>query len=317
MRKYILALALLMIAGAASAFDIPTLAGRVNDNAKLLTTSEAAALADRIKAFETRSKSGAQIAILTLPSLGGESIDKVRSDVFHAWRLGQAGKDNGLLVVLAPVERKIGIEVGYGIEAVIPDSRTTRIIDDKMKPQLKKGAEKWFAALDGAVEALASDVLGSEVAPPPSSAPSGFGILAWAGAAGTIVLALTFWVGAANRRRQREAARAQAEKAHQDRVRAQRQALFGEAPSPRRWPSAGRPASFAAGAAVGAAAASSPRPKPKPAERRKSDDESYRSSSYSSSSSDSSPSWSSSSSSDSGFSGGGGDSGGGGSSSDF
>ncbi|MGR4927321.1 TPM domain-containing protein [Bradyrhizobium sp. CAR08] len=317
MRKYILTVALFLIAGAAAAFEIPTLVGRVNDNAKLLSDSEVAALVDRIKAFEGRTKNGAQIAVLTLPSLDGESIDKVRSDVFHAWHLGQAGKDNGLLVVIAPVERKVAIEVGYGLEAVIPDSRTMRIIDDRMKPNLKKGAEKWYVALDAAVEALASDVLASEEPPAPPSRPSGLAILAWSGVVGSMVLGLTLWMGAMSRRREQQVIRERAERASQDRLRAQRQALFGEAPSSRPRTTTGRPANVAGAAAVvaGVAAASSPRPKPKAAERRRSEDESYRSSSYSSSSDNSSSS--SSSSSDSGFSGGGGDSGGGGSSTDF
>jgi uncharacterized protein len=297
----------LLVSAPALAFEIPDLKGQVNDYAKLLTAEQSSALNDRLKGIESGSGDTAQVVVLTLPSLDGESIDKIRNDVFHAWKLGQAGKDNGVLIVIAPVERKIGIEVGYGLEPYLPDGVTKRITEEKMKPFLKKGAENWFKALDAGAEAIGTVVVAREKIAPETEKPVRkiFWVVPFFGAA---LVGVVWILWATGRRREREAEEA-----------LERAATWTSSryrPDPPRPSTTGRTASAAAlGAGLGAGLAS--KPKAKPAASR-SDDSSSRSSS---SGSDSSSSWSgssSSSSSDSGNSyGGGGDSGGGGSSSDF
>lgn len=311
MKRIFCALALLLFAGQALAFDVPALKGRVNDNANLLTPAQVDQLNVRLKDIETGSGDGSQVVVLTLPSLDGESIDQVRNDVFHAWKLGQAGKDNGVLIVIAPIERKIGIEVGYGLEPYLTDGVTKSITDTKMKPHLKKGAEHWFEALDDGAAAVGAVITAREKTVPETKSP--LRKILWLAIilalfVGGISLAL-MWARRREREIEEEARRADA--ATQSRRRTDEDARVRRLrdqfrPDPPRPYSRSRTAGAAAtGAALGAAAASSPKP------RR--DDDSYSSSSSSS--------WgdSSSSSSDSGssFSGGGGDSGGGGSSSDF
>jgi uncharacterized protein len=305
MKRIILAVIAVFVASAAVAFDVPSLNGRVNDNAKLLSGSELSSLADRIKTFEGQAKNGAQIAVLTVPSLDGESIDKVRSDVFRAWHLGQAGKDNGVLIVVAPVERKVAIEVGYGLESVIPDIAAARIID-QMKPSLKKGAENWFRALDGAVVSLGAAVLASEQIVAAPDRPNGSGFLIFLGCVGAVLLlggAGAVMIASANARRAREA------KALEDAARQNatpRRSYYRSVPRSA-YPQQANAAAVGAGAAVAASSSRS----------RISSDTPSRSSWSSSSDSGSSYSSSSSSDSSSSYSGGGGDSGGGGSSSDF
>lgn len=309
MKRFLCIIIVLLVSAPALAFEIPDLKGRVNDYATLLTAEQSSALNDRLKGIETGSGDTAQVVVLTLPSLDGESIDKIRNDVFHAWKLGQAGKDNGVLIVIAPVERKIGIEVGYGLEPYLPDGVTKRITEEKMKPFLKKGAENWFKALDAGAEAIGAVVVAREKTAPETEKPFRkiFWVVPFFGAA---LVGVVWILWATGRRREREAEEALA--------RATAWTSSRYRPDPPRPSTTGRTASAAAlGAGLGAGLASKPKAK---ADASRSDDSPSRSSS---SASDSSSSWggssSSSSSSDSGssYSGGGGDSGGGGSSSDF
>lgn len=316
MKRMFFAIVALLAVVPVYAFEVPALTGRVNDNAHLLTPEQVNILSDKLKGIESDSKTGVQVVVLTLPSLAGETIDQVRNDVFHAWKLGQAGKDNGVLLIIAPVERKIGIEVGYGLEAVLPDSAAKRIIDLQMKPHLKKGHEDWFRALDGAAAAIGQVVISGAVEQPAPAKPSTgfpwwvFVPVLWFGSGGYYL----WWSWRRDQRKREEAERAAARARAREREDLSAIISRGQdryRASPR---STGKVAGGAA--AIGAAIASST-----PAKSREPSKPAKSSSSYSSDSSSSS-SWggsSSSSSSDwgSSFSGGGGDSGGGGSSSDF
>jgi uncharacterized protein len=150
-----------VLAGTALAADVPYLTGRVVDNAEILKPATRAALDALLKAHEDNT--GDQIAILTTRSLGGDSIEQYAQDVFAAWKLGQKGKDNGILVVVAPAEHKMRIEVGYGLEGPMPDVIAARIIRNIMTPAFKsndfdtgvqKGAEAIVAQLEGRGDAL-------------------------------------------------------------------------------------------------------------------------------------------------------------------
>jgi uncharacterized protein len=132
-----LAPAILIVASAAHGADVPTLSGRVVDDAAILAPATRERVAAALEAHERAT--GNQIAVLTTATLGGESIEDYAVRVFAAWKLGQQGKDNGVLVVVVPRDRKMRIEVGYGLEATLPDAAAGRIIDDVMKPRFKAG----------------------------------------------------------------------------------------------------------------------------------------------------------------------------------
>ncbi len=92
---------------------------------------------EELKAFD-RSDS-TQVVILTLPSLGGENIEEFGIKVAEAWKVGQQGKDNGVLFIVSKQERKIRIEVGRGLEGKLTDLMAGRIIDQVIKPRFKQG----------------------------------------------------------------------------------------------------------------------------------------------------------------------------------
>ena len=141
---------------AAGATAVPYLTGRVVDNAEILKPATRERVAALAKAHEDKTTD--QIAVLTVTTLGGESIEEYAGRVFAAWKLGQKGKDNGVLVVVAPQEHKMRIEVGYGLEGTLPDVAASRIIRNVMTPAFRndnfddgvaQGVEAIVAQLEG------------------------------------------------------------------------------------------------------------------------------------------------------------------------
>jgi uncharacterized protein len=120
----------------AAAVDVPYLSGRVVDEAGILSPDARAKIGAISQAREQAT--GDQIAVLTMPSLEGESIEGFATRVFDAWKLGAKGKDNGILVIVAPNDRKMRIEVGYGLEGSMTDAASSRIIREVMAPKFKK-----------------------------------------------------------------------------------------------------------------------------------------------------------------------------------
>lgn len=136
--SYILLLvALFAILPCAIAVEIPYLSGRVNDYAGILSDQAREDLRERLREHEERTTN--QIVILTLPSLEGESIEDFSNQVFNAWGLGQAGQDNGILMLVVPDERQMRIEVGYGLEGLVPDITAGRVIREVMAPRFRDG----------------------------------------------------------------------------------------------------------------------------------------------------------------------------------
>jgi len=117
--------------------DIPYLTGRVTDNAEILSATTRHALTESLKEHEDRTSN--QIAILTVATINGESIEEYAVEVFEAWKLGQKGRDNGILIVVVPHDRRMRIEVGYGLEATLTDAMAGRIIQFAMTPKFKNG----------------------------------------------------------------------------------------------------------------------------------------------------------------------------------
>jgi len=163
----------------ALALDVPPLRARVNDYAQVLTPQRAQALEAKLAAYEQRS--GHQLALLTIESLQGDAIEPFAMRVVEQWKLGDAKRDDGLLLIVVPKERKLRIEVGYGLEGTVPDAIAARVIREIIAPAFQRG--DYAGGIDSAFDALmraASGEAPPEVEPvAPERAPqrSPFGLL--------------------------------------------------------------------------------------------------------------------------------------------
>ncbi|WP_163337638.1 YgcG family protein [Desulfopila sp. IMCC35008] len=119
------------------ALDVPKLKGRVNDYAGMLSSATSQQLEGSLAAFE--SEQSTQLVVLTIPSLENESLEEYSIRVAEQWRIGQQGLDNGAILLVARNERKIRIEVGYGLEGSLTDLTAGRIIRNVIVPEFKKG----------------------------------------------------------------------------------------------------------------------------------------------------------------------------------
>ncbi len=121
----------------AHALDVPPLTGRVVDLADVLPNTTVESLTAQLAAHE--SKSSDQVAVLTIPSLEGDSLEDFSHRVATTWKLGQKGMDNGVLLLVVIQERKVRIEVGYGLEGVLTDARSAQIIRNEIVPRFRTG----------------------------------------------------------------------------------------------------------------------------------------------------------------------------------
>lgn len=115
--------------------SLPKPAGRVNDFAELLGAPARAALEQRLQDVETKTSS--EIAVATVKSLDGMSVEEYANRLFKEWGVGQAKTDNGVLILVAPNEREMRIEVGYGLEGVLPDGLAGEIRDEHFLPRFR------------------------------------------------------------------------------------------------------------------------------------------------------------------------------------
>ena len=116
---------------------VPPLTGRVVDQTATLSASDADALTQRLKDLETRK--GSQVAVLIVPTTQPESIEQFSIRVAEAWKIGRKKIDDGALLVVAKNDRKLRIEVGYGLEGALPDVTARRIIDEIIVPHFRTG----------------------------------------------------------------------------------------------------------------------------------------------------------------------------------
>ena len=148
--KNILLAAMFLSAISSAAMEVPFLSGRVTDNAEVLNDGTRRSITERLKAHE--EKTGDQIAVLTVPSLEGENIEEYAVKVFESWKLGKKGKDNGVLIIVAPKDRRMRIEVGYGLEGTLTDLAAGRIVRNVMTPRFKAG--DYNSGIDDGVQAI-------------------------------------------------------------------------------------------------------------------------------------------------------------------
>ncbi|WOE74266.1 TPM domain-containing protein [Alterisphingorhabdus coralli] len=126
----------------AQAQDFPVLTGRVVDQADLLNPGQERALTDELEALEANSTR--QLVVATVDSLQGYPIEDYGYQLGREWGIGQAAngdaeKDNGVILLVAPNERKVRIEVGYGLEPIMTDALASRIINDHILPRFREG----------------------------------------------------------------------------------------------------------------------------------------------------------------------------------
>ena len=113
------------------------------------------------RALERRTTD--QLVIVTVPSLNGRTIEAFGLGLGNHWGIGQRGKDNGVLLIVAPTERRVRIEVGYGLEAILTNARAQAIIDRHMLPALRRGA--WNEAISAGTREIIATLVAHEREP--------------------------------------------------------------------------------------------------------------------------------------------------------
>lgn len=149
-RWIVAAIVATLFAGSAFALDVPPLTGRVVDNAKVLTGEQKRETEKLLEDLERTTT--AQVVVLTVPSLKGDTPFDFSQRVFDKWKLGQKEKNNGLLILFAVKEKKGRVHTGYGLEGVIPDAERVMIGERLFIPHLpswrsKKGDDDYYAAI--------------------------------------------------------------------------------------------------------------------------------------------------------------------------
>jgi uncharacterized protein len=171
MRRACLALAaaaLLGLGQAAAEVAVPPLTGRVVDLAGLLSPEQRGRLESTLAELEQRK--GAQIAVLMVPTTAPEPIGSFGIRVAEQWRIGRKGVDDGLIVIVASGDRAMRLEVGYGLEGVIPDAVAKRLIEDHFTPGFAQG--DWHGGLASGIAAIVRLIEGEPLPEPqPRRAP--------------------------------------------------------------------------------------------------------------------------------------------------
>ncbi|WP_420576546.1 TPM domain-containing protein [Ekhidna sp.] len=139
--------------------DVPKLETRVTDLANLLSTSEESFLTRQLEDLENRKES--QLAILTVNSTKPETIEQYSIRVVDQWKLGRGDVDDGVLLIVAKNDRKVRIEVGYGLEGAIPDAYAKRIINNIIVPHFRDG--DYYLGIEEGMEAIIGLIDGEEL----------------------------------------------------------------------------------------------------------------------------------------------------------
>ncbi len=169
MKKRLTAFVLLfsLLISSLAAREVPVLKGRVNDGAGVFSASELRALEQKLASLE--ASGAAQMAVLTVKSLEGDSLEEFSIRTVEKWKLGEGQKDNGVLLLLAVEERQLRLEVGYGLEGVLTDAKSGYIIRDIIIPYFSKG--DFASGMAAGIEAVAS-VAGGDTSLVPASPAS-------------------------------------------------------------------------------------------------------------------------------------------------
>lgn len=139
---------------AAAAPTFPPLTGRVVDGANILSAQTRASLDAKLEALE--SKTSRQLVVVTVPTLQGYEIEDYGYQLGRVWGIGEKGRDNGVLLIVAPNERRVRIEVGYGLEGVLTDALSNVILQTRVLPRFRAGDFEGgvVAGVDALIEQL-------------------------------------------------------------------------------------------------------------------------------------------------------------------
>lgn len=158
-----LAACLLCAAASFAQVPVPPLKARVADLTATLSADQRSTLEQRLAALEARK--GSQVAVLLVPTVQPEAIEQYALRVAESWKLGRKGVDDGAVLVIAKNDRKLRIEVGYGLEGAIPDAIARRIIDEEIVPRFKSG--DFYGGIAAGVDRIGRLIEGESMPPPP------------------------------------------------------------------------------------------------------------------------------------------------------
>jgi uncharacterized membrane protein YgcG len=185
-------LLLLALASLGFAADLPRYSGYVNDFAGRLEPEQRDALETRLRDYDRATTN--EVAIAIVESLNGESVNQYAQDLFHAWGIGKKDRNNGVLLLWAPVERKVRIQVGYGLEGTLSDSAAAdilRSVTDSFR------REDYYGGLNAGVDGIIAR-LGGDAAPQESR--SGIGLLIPLAGIGGVIFAIVMLTRAARKK---------------------------------------------------------------------------------------------------------------------
>ena len=149
-------------AGSDGLRPVPALSAHVTDLTGTLSADERASLESKLVAFE--GKTGAQMAVLMVPTTQPEPVEAYALRVADAWKIGRKGRDDGVLLLVAKNDRKLRMEVGYGLEGLIPDAIAKRIVAEDVAPKFRDG--RYAAGIDAAADRVIAIVEKGELPPP-------------------------------------------------------------------------------------------------------------------------------------------------------
>jgi uncharacterized protein len=145
---------------------IPALTARVTDQTGTLTSEQRSALEQTLRAFE--EKKGSQISVLIIPTTQPETIEQYSIRVVEQWKLGRKRVDDGVLLIIAKVDRTLRIEVGYGLEGVLTDATSNRIINEVIVPRFRQG--DFYGGIAAGIDSIMNVINGEPLPPPDKNA---------------------------------------------------------------------------------------------------------------------------------------------------
>ena len=170
-RVLLAALLLFAVLPAGADVPVPQLRARVTDLTATLSQDQRAALEQKLAALEARK--GSQVAVLLVPTTQPETVEQYAIRVFDQWKLGRKGTDDGILLLVAKNDRKLHIEVGYGLEGAIPDAIAKRVIDEDIVPLFKQG--NFYGGISAGTDRVSKLIEGESMPPPRRTAAPGSG----------------------------------------------------------------------------------------------------------------------------------------------
>ncbi|HVO85054.1 MAG TPA: TPM domain-containing protein [Syntrophobacteria bacterium] len=170
----LLLVVLLLVAAPALALEVPSAPqGRVSDYAGVLTVEQRRDLEGKLARFEEETSN--QVAVVIITTLAGDSLEDYSIRLAEKWRIGRKGKDNGVILLIVTQDRKIRIEVGYGLEGLLPDSVAGEIIRQEIASRFRQG--EFYQGIQAGVDAIMAATKGEYRPAPPTG--RGGGSLSW------------------------------------------------------------------------------------------------------------------------------------------